>query len=251
MNFVLMLDKQFHRSWGLEFMTRNYKVKASKKSKIPMKWSIRPRLLLSALASALTFLLLPSWLHLPSRVLCIWDAGMFCFLFLSWALMLRATPETMSHRAKLQDDGRFVILTLITAAACASLLAIGFIIHDTKGLSPGLLFLHLALSIGTIIGSWLLVHTIFASHYAKDYYQDDPETPEIDDMGGLDFPNCPQPDYWDFLYYSFVVGMTSQVSDVQILSRSIRRLTLFHSVLSFFFNTSILAMTINIIAGLI
>ena len=228
-------------------MTVHRKVKA----KMPMKWSIRPRLLFSALVCALTSLILPSWLHLPSRTLCIWDAGMFCFLFLSWAVMLRATPETMSRRAKLQDDGRFVILTLITAAACASLLAIGFILHDTKGLPPARLFLHLALSIGTIIGSWLLVHTIFASHYAKDYYQDNPSTPEVDDIGGLGFPHCSQPDYWDFLYYSFVVGMTSQVSDVQVLSRQMRRLTLFHGVLSFFFNTSILAMTINIVAGLI
>jgi uncharacterized membrane protein len=215
-----------------------------------MKWSIHPRLLLSALVSALTFLLLPSWLRLPSRILCIWDAGMFCFLSLSWTVMLNTTPEMMSHKAKLQDNGRFVILCLITAAACASLLAIGFILHDTKGLPSGLLFLHLALSIGTIIGSWLLVHTIFASHYAKGYYRDDPTTPEIDNKGGLDFPNCSMPDYWDFLYYSFVVGMTSQVSDVQVLSRHMRRLTLFHSVLSFFFNTTILAMTINIIAGL-
>lgn len=176
---------------------------------------------------------------------------MFCFLFLSWVEMLRATPEFMSRRAKYEDPGRFVILCLITAAACASLLAIGFILHDSKGLSTGLLFLHLVLSVSTIVGSWLLVHTIFASHYAKDYYQDDPSTPEIDDVGGLEFPNCTQPDYWDFLYFSFVIGMTSQVSDVQVLSRPMRRLTLFHSVLSFFFNTAILAMSINIIAGMI
>lgn len=218
---------------------------------MPMKWSIHPRLLFSILMATITSVLLPPWLHLPSRILCIWDTGMFCFLFLSWAVMLNTKPEMMSRNAKLQDDGHFIILCLITAAACASLLAIGFILHDTKGLPPALLFLHLALSICTIIGSWLLVHTIFASHYAKDYYQDDPATSEIDDMGGLDFPNCSMPDYWDFLYYSFVVGMTSQVSDVQVLSRKMRRLTLFHGVLSFFFNTSILAMSINIIAGLI
>jgi uncharacterized membrane protein len=232
-------------------MAVNFKAKANPKSKMPMKWSVRPRLLLSALAAALISFILPSWIHLPSRTLCIWDTGMFSFLFLSWAGMLKATPEMMSRKAKLNDDGRFVILSLITAAACASLLAIGFILHDTKGLSTGPLFLHLALSIGTIIGSWLLVHTIFASHYAKDYYRDDPSTPEIDDMGGLEFPNCPMPDYWDFLYYSFVIGMTSQVSDVQVISRQMRRLTLCHSVLSFFFNTAILAMSINIIAGMI
>ncbi len=157
----------------------------------------------------------------------------------------------MSRNAKLQDDGRVVILSLILTTACASILAIGFILQDSKGLSPALLFFHVVLSVLTIIGSWLLVHTIFASHYAKDYYQDDPSTSEIDDIGGLEFPNCTQPDYWDFLYFSFVIGMTSQVSDVQILSRQLRRLALFHSVLSFFFNTAIVAMSINIIAGLI
>jgi uncharacterized membrane protein len=225
--------------------------RAKAKAKIPMKWSVRPRLLLSALTALLTAFLIPSWFHLPTRTLCIWDAGMFCFLFLSWALMLKTTPEAMSRNAKFQDDGRAVILSLITAAAFASLLAIGFILHDTKGLSTGLLSLHVVLSILTIVGSWLLVHTIFASHYAKDYYQDDPSTPELDDRGGLDFPDCIQPDYWDFLYFSFVIGMTSQVSDVQILSRRLRRLALFHGVLSFFFNTAIVAMSINIIAGLI
>jgi len=88
-------------------------------------------------------------------------------------------------------------------------------------------------------------------HYAHEYYQDDLSTPVIDDIGGLEFPKETRPDYWDFLYYSFVVGMTSQVSDVQITSRAMRRLTLIHGVLSFFFNTAILAMSINIIAGLL
>jgi uncharacterized membrane protein len=225
--------------------------RAKSKAKMPMKWSVRPRLLFSILATIATSFLIPSWVHLATRTLCLWDAGMFCFLFLSWFGMLKATPESMSRNAKFQDDGRVVILSLILIAACASILAIGFILHDSKGISSGLLSLHVALSVSTIVGSWLLVHTIFASHYAKDYYQDDLSTPALDDMGGLDFPNCSQPDYWDFLYFSFVIGMTSQVSDIQILSRRLRRLALFHGVLSFFFNTAIVAMSINIIAGLI
>lgn len=157
----------------------------------------------------------------------------------------------MTQKAKMQDPGRLTILSLVTAAACASLLAIGFILHDAKHLSVLILMLHTGLSVVTIIGSWLLVHTIFAIHYAHEYYQDDLSTPVLDDMGGLEFPQETQPDYWDFLYYSFVVGMTSQVSDVQVTSRTMRRLTLIHGVLSFFFNTAILAMSINIIAGLL
>ena len=102
----------------------------------------------------------------------------------------------------------------------------------------------------TIIGSWLLVHTIFAMHYAHEYYQDHQTQSECK-AGGLAFPEDIEPDYWDFLYFSFVIGMTSQVSDIQITSRSMRRLSLLHSILSFFINTAIVAMSINIIAGLI
>jgi uncharacterized membrane protein len=157
----------------------------------------------------------------------------------------------MRRKAKLQDEGRLVISSLITAAACASLLAIGLILHDNKGIPTAILGVHVGLSVMTILGSWLLVHTIFTLHYAHDYYQEDLRTSIEDEVRGLEFPGCPEPDYWDFLYFSFVIGMTSQVSDVQVTSRSMRRLTLLHGVLSFFFNTAILAMSINIIAGLI
>lgn len=165
--------------------------------------------------------------------------------------MLRATPEKMRRLAQSDDEGRIVILSLITAAACASLLAIGFMLNDLKGLTTKVLILHTALSVVTIIGSWLLVHTIFALHYAHGYYQDDSKTLSECKAKGLDFPNDIEPDYWDFLYFSFVIGMTSQVSDVEVSSRSLRRLALLHGVLSFFFNTTILAISINIIAGLI
>lgn len=164
--------------------------------------------------------------------------------------MVRATPETMRRNAQVQDEGRLVILGLITAAACASLLAIGFMLKDTKGVSTTVLTLHVTLSVVTIVGSWLLVHTIFALHYAHGYYQDGKTLPECK-AEGLDFPNDIEPDYWDFLYFSFVIGMTSQVSDVQITSRAMRRLALLHGILSFFFNTTLLAISINIIAGLL
>ncbi|MER3435491.1 MAG: DUF1345 domain-containing protein [Leptolyngbya sp. ERB_1_1] len=172
-----------------------------------------------------------------------------CWGCLTWWAMLRATPATMRRRAQQQDLGRLVILGLITAAACISIFAIAFILHD-KGNTGEILVLHLALSILTIVGSWMLVHTIFALHYARAYYQDY-KTLEECKSEGIDFPGDVEPDYWDFLYFSFVIGMTSQVSDTNITSRSIRRLALGHGVLAFFFNTTILAMSINIIAGLI
>lgn len=215
------------------------------------KFYARTHLIASLVAAGIVGVLLPSWLHLPTRVLCIWDAGMLCFLVLSWWVMLRATPETMRLNAKRQDEGRLVILSLVTAAACASILAIGFLLKDAKSGPGTIVLLHIVLSAITILGSWLLVHTIFALHYAHGYYQDDSKSLEESKAEGLDFPGDSEPDYWDFLYFSFVIGMTSQVSDVQIESRSMRRLALMHGVLSFFFNTAIVAMTINIIAGLI
>jgi uncharacterized membrane protein len=212
-------------------------------------WNIRLRSLPSVAIAALVALSLPSWMNWATRVLCVWDSGMICFLGLTWWVMLSATPTTMRRHAQQEDAGRLVILSLATATACASLFAIGFILRD-KGLSGPLLFLHLALSVVTIVGSWLLVHTIFALHYAHAYYRNH-ETRQECQAEGLDFPSEEEPDYWDFLYFSFVIGMTSQVSDVAINSRPIRRLSLLHGVLSFFFNTTIVAMTINIVAGLV
>jgi uncharacterized membrane protein len=219
------------------------------KPRVPRKLSVRPRLLGSFLVAGLVAIVLPSWLHWATRFLCIWDAGMISFLSWTWMLMLQATPETMRRYARQEDEGRWVILSLITAAACISLFAIGFILHD-KGRSDDILILHVALSVITIVGSWLLVHTIFTLHYAHLYYQDHKTLAECK-AEGLDFPEDVEPDYGDFLYFSFVIGMTSQVSDVDVTSRPMRRLSLIHGVLSFFFNTTIVAMTINIIAGLI
>jgi uncharacterized membrane protein len=219
------------------------------KPKVPRKISVRHRLLGSVLAAALMAIILPQSFLWATRLLCAWDTGMVVFLGWSWMLMMQATPQTMRRHAQQEDEGRLTILSLVTAAACASLGAIGVILRN-KGLSSNFLVLHVALSVITIVGSWLLVHTIFAFHYAHSYYQDHKTLPECK-AEGLDFPGELEPDYWDFLYFSFVIGMTSQVSDVEITARSIRRLSLIHGVLSFFFNTTILAMTVNIVAGLV
>jgi uncharacterized membrane protein len=193
--------------------------------------------------------ILPHWLHLPTRLLCAWNSGTDFFLALTWFKVSRATPEKTRRYAQADHEGRLTIFMLVIAAACASVLAIGFLLNDKKGLTPILLILHVTLSIMTIVGSWLLVHIMFALQYAHIYYKKISNSEEI--TRGLDFPNNDSPDYWEFLYYSFVIGMTSQVSDVQTTSSSMRRLSLVHGILSFFFNTTILAMSINIIASLI
>lgn len=221
------------------------------RAKRKLAFTIRLRLLLALVVAGIVIVLLPEGVHLPTRLLSAWDGAMICLLAMTWWIMLRATPESMRRKAQEQDASRWVILSLITAAACVSVLAIAFMLRDNKQASPTLLAIHLSLAILTIVGSWLLVHTIFALHYAHGYYLDQHKTLQQAQADGLDFPSDIEPDYWDFLYFSFVIGMTSQVSDVQVTSRSLRRLALFHGVLSFFFNAMILAMSINIIAGLI
>lgn len=164
--------------------------------------------------------------------------------------MLRVTPEMMRRYALTEDEGRLTILSLITASACLSIIAITFIPHDKSATQTAIFGLHLGIAISTIIGSWLLVHTIFTQHYAHLYYQGDKTLQERKDSG-LDFPGELEPDYWDFLYFSFVIGMTGQVSDVNVTSRQMRQLGLVHGVVSFFFNTTLVAITINIVAGVI
>ena len=218
-------------------------------AKLPKKLSIRPRLLLSALLAGIVAILLPPSVHVLSRLLCSWDTFTACFLVLTLRLMLRATPEIMRRFARQEDEGRVLILSLITSAACISVVAIGLILQD-KGQENSLLLPHLGLAIATIVSSWLLVHTIFAQHYAHIYYQSAQTLAECK-ADGLDFPGELEPDYGDFLYFSFVIGMTSQVSDIDVTSRHLRRLSLLHGILSFFFNTTIVAMMINIVAGAI
>lgn len=211
----------------------------------------RPRLLTFIGTSVLTYFLLSKRLLLPTRLILAWDVGAICFLILAFVTLDSATPQKMRRSAQHQDYSRFTILTLVVAAACASLLAIGFMLKGTKDISPLILTLHVVLAVLTVVTSWLLTHTMFALYYAHLYYRDDHAGDTSTNAEGLDFPGDKEPDYWDFLYFSYVIGMTCQVSDVATTSRSMRRLALIHGVLTFFFNTVILALSINIIAGLI
>lgn len=209
------------------------------------------RILISIIVAGLAYILLPPWALGVSRIIMTWNIGAICFLSLTLAMMNGATPQTMRHKAQIQDENRLTILTLFVVSSCASLLAIAYILKNSKALPEWQLTLHVGLSIVTIIVSWVLVHTMFALHYAHLYYSNNANKYSQINSEGLNFPHESQPDYWDFLYFSFVIGMTCQVSDVAISGRSMRRLALVHGILTFFFNTVILALSINIIAGLI
>src|SRR5271170_6359149 len=157
----------------------------------------------------------------------------------------------MRRRAELEDEGRYTVLILSLAAAIAILLTIVFVLHGLKDLPANQAGLRVALAAGTILLSWFFMNTIFALYYAHRYYGDADPSSNYKPTGGLVFPGRPAPDYWDFLYFSFVVGMTFQVSDVQIEDHGLRRDVLAHGVLAFFFNVITVALTINIVAGLI
>jgi uncharacterized membrane protein len=209
-----------------------------------------PRLLIAGIVAVLSYLLLSDWAGIASRLLIAFDGGALVFLTAVWVMMATATPDGMRRRAEIEDEGRYTVLFLSVAVAGAILLTIVFALHGIKDLPAGQAAFRVAEAAATILLSWFFMNTIFALHYAHGYYGDADPSSEYKPTGGLVFPGQPKPDYWDFLYFSFVVGMTFQVSDVQIEDHSLRRVVLAHSVLAFFFNVVIVALTINIVAGL-
>lgn len=204
---------------------------------------LHARLLISvAVGVAITLALTVTDWRLPSRILTGWDVGVGLYLVLAYLLMSRATVDEIRRRAAIQDEGAAALLVLTPAAAIASLAAI---VAEVAGPSGG--WAELAPGMGTIVLSWLFLHTVFALHYAHEYYGERSD----DRIGGLKFPGPRGPDYWDFVYFSFVIAMTSQVSDVAITSKMIRRVATAHGVLSFFFNVSVLALTVNMVSNLL
>ena len=177
-----------------------------------------------------------------------WIAGVVVFLASIAVVFAKATPDHMRARARKQAPFRPKRLSIVLAAAAVSFVALGFMLGaKAAGLMPT--GPRIVVAGFAVLASWTLTHTIFALHYAHLYYGDDPARHGAQDRGGLAFPTEGTPDYRDFLYFSFVVDMTCQVSDVHVTSRHMRRLTLGHGVLSFLFNAVILALAVNFIAG--
>lgn len=177
-----------------------------------------------------------------TRLLVAWNVGIVVYLMLAFAMMSRFDLALVRERAAIQDEGGLAILGLTVAAALAS---IGAIVAQLGAMPDARRGWYFALAVTTILVSWTFIHAIFALHYAHEYYGDDAEA------GGLDFPKDDCPDYWDFVYFAFVVGMTFQVSDVQVTSKVLRRIVVAHGAVSFLFNVAILALVVNLGAGLI
>ena len=202
----------------------------------------RPRTFIAVAIGILAFFLLPDTLRLMTRLVVGWDAFAALYLVLAYVMMLRCDVAHIRRSAVLQDDGRFVMLLVTALGAFASLAAIVFELGASKGNPAGLI-----LAIVTIVLSWTVVHTSFALHYAHEFYRGSKP-------GGLQFPSGDahvDADYWDFVYFSFVIGMTAQVSDVGITDRMIRRTATVHGIISFVFNTALVALMVNIAASAI
>ena len=205
----------------------------------------RPRLFISALIGAMVVVLCPSDWRPATRLLVGWDAGIVLYLTLALRMMAMADVRHIRLRARLQDEGQFTILALTATAAFASLGAIIALLgmSDANNRDPT----HLLLGVVTILLSWTFTHIMFALHYAHEFYDEDGGN-----GGGLQFPgDLREPDYWDFVYFSFVIGMTNQVSDVAITCRPIRHTVSAHGIISFIFNVALLALTVNIAASAI
>jgi len=202
----------------------------------------RPRTFIAITLGVAVFFLLPDTRRLATRLIVGWDFFAALYLVLAYIMMLRCDTAHIRRSAVMQDDGRFLILLLTAFGALASLGAIVFELGASKGNKAGLI-----LAVATIALSWVLVHTAFALHYAHAFYRG--RKP-----GGLQFPSGDahvEADYWDFVYFSFVIGMTAQVSDVGITDRIIRRTATLHGIISFVFNTALLALMVNIAASAI
>jgi len=210
----------------------------------------RPRLIgcvTLGIVLVIGFALFTRW-HEATQLLVAWNVSVGLYLVLVAAMTLGATEERMKLRAQMQDEGQFAVLTLTIVAVIACLTAIVVELSGLKDMTPTLRSLHVGLAALTIVSAWFFVHSMFALHYAHEYY------------GGvahgeapcLEFPGKdPRPDYADFLYFAFIIGTSAQTADISVATKSLRRINIIHCILAFFFNTTLLALTINIAASLI
>lgn len=187
------------------------------------------------------------------RFISAWDVGASCTLAALFIGLRRSPPEAMKRNALRQDAGKWAVLVLALVAATAGLVVIAAEMPLVKNASGAEQVARVVFVIYTIVVSWAFIHTIFALHYAHDYYADADLSASGHNLGSqrLIFPGEQKPSYGDFLYFSFTIGMTFQVSDVQIADSEIRRVALLHGATSFFYSTGILALMINLVAGLI
>jgi len=206
------------------------------------------RFLIAAVATMVTYLLIRKIVVNPVvMIMVLWDVFCVVILLNAWIVCFTCSPAQIRKIASKEDGSRFFVFVIVLVSSLASMITVLFLILS-KTSSPDRGW-YIAVAIGGMLLSWVMVHTTFCFHYAYMYYGDDDEQPEKH-AEGLVFPEEKAPDYLDFAYFSFVIGMTFQVSDVVITSREIRRRVLVHGLLAFALNTFVVALTVNLIAGL-
>jgi uncharacterized membrane protein len=212
------------------------------------------RLLIAIAIAAVVFLMVRDQLSAPARIVVGWDVYAASTLLLAWISILYSSPQEIRRVTSPQDSSRAIITSLLLLAAVASIFSVVVLLRQPAQFAPVStepLSLRVALSFTAVVCSWSLVHTTFALRYAHIFYDTPASGKGAAHEEGLSFPGTDEPDFLDFAYFAFVIGMTSQVSDVAITSRRMRRQALLHGVISFGFNTMVLALGVNVMSGLI
>jgi uncharacterized membrane protein len=220
------------------------------KKNILLRLDAHYRLYVSLLIGAVTFFFVRHNPSVPAVTLITWIAVASSIIILDWITIIWAHPQDIRKIASLEDSSRLMIFVFVMAASLISLVAMYLLLKSSKGQPDDTIAGYIILAMAAVVISWWLVHTVFTMRYAHLYYTTDKDKKAP--LGGLDFPGGEKsPDYLDFVYFSFVVGMTFQVSDVEISSKHIRRLAWAHGLIAFAFNTAIVALSINVISGLV
>lgn len=209
---------------------------------------VRPRLLISVVIGCLVGVALPASFvpHMATRMLIGWNCGAIAYIGLALEMMGRSTRVHMRMRARTQDEGRHTILALVIVTSVLTLFATAVEMSAAKDVHGTLKTIHVSLAALTVFSTWWVNQLMFALHYAHDYYRHGGRGDR-----GLMFPGTAEPDYFDFLYAAAIIGTSGQTADVSFNTSSTRRIAMIHSVLAFFFNTIVLALTINFAAGLL
>lgn len=219
-----------------------------KRNRVLRQVSARPRLIIATSVAIGVAVLLPTdWAsHLVTRLLIAWNVGTCLYVVLAASMMIRSSNRHMRHRAQLQDDGQLVILLLVVVASVASLVAIAGELAVVKEMHGLVRIGHITLAGVTVLSSWAFIQTMFSLHYAHDYYAALSQGRPV----GLQFPEDETPDYGDFFYFAAVIGTSGQTADVSFVSKPMRRIGSVHCILAYLFNTTVLALLINIGASM-
>ena len=221
-----------------------------------MKWiakqDARHRIVIALVIATAVWLSLSGNLRSSTRSIITWDSFALTTLVLAWLTIITTPLEKLGARARKQDLSHILIFIFVLVTACAGLFSVGFLFFSKQAFQERSHFwIHLFASLIAVICSWMLVHTVFGLRYGHTYYGDPDGPGPKTHAGGLRFPGDRDPDYVDFAYFAFVIGMTFTVSDVAITSRDFRKLALVHGMLSFGFNTVILALAISTVSNVL